>query len=123
VQHRQVKATAIPGHELRCESLDAIEESLDELSLHGPGIPQTPQFQTVTRAQDAGDGHDTLLLVGNEITARALATQSKHRLGNLLIAETFEPVQPAAELNIRNRLDIENQCIHDSARGGSNPTE
>ena len=45
VQHRQVETAAVPGNDLRCEFLDAIEKALDDFTLALFRLGQRPDFQ------------------------------------------------------------------------------
>jgi hypothetical protein len=54
VQHRQVEAAAVPGHDLRCQFLDAVEEALDDLALadFGSASDQTRKPSSLRSAQE-----------------------------------------------------------------------
>src|SRR5207237_635782 len=83
VQDRQVEPRAVPGNEAWRELLDAIEEPLDQLTFRSPHITQAPDSQSFAAAQHAGDGHDPMLLVCEELTARSLPAQGKHSFRDL----------------------------------------
>src|SRR5579864_3996467 len=53
MQHRQIEARSVPGHEHGGEALDAVEETLDQLRLIGRGVAETPQPQPLATAQGA----------------------------------------------------------------------
>src|SRR5262249_43603611 len=111
-QHRQIEAGAVPGHEVRRVALDTVEEALYQLAFGAAELAEAPHPEGLAAAQRAGDRHDPLLLRRQEVAARALPAQRKHRFGDLPIREPLQPVQAAAEIDIRHGLDVEHQGIH-----------
>src|SRR6201999_4133727 len=103
-------SAAVPGYEVRRVALDAIEESRQQVALGRLQVAQTPDGQLLTRTQHAGNGDDAMLDVGQELAAAAVgAAPGEHRLGNRGIVQAFEPIQLAAELDVRDRFDVEHQ--------------
>ncbi len=112
MQHRQVEAAAVPGHEIGRVALDAVEEALQKLGLLRLGLPEAPHTQAIAAAKRAGDGNHSMLFVGQEVAAGGLALQGEHRLGDLFVRQTAEIVNPASELHVGHGLDIEDQYVH-----------
>src|SRR5690606_10718540 len=50
MENREVEPTSIPGPQVRREALDAVEETLDELSLRRAGIAEAPEAQPIACA-------------------------------------------------------------------------
>src|SRR4029077_3023652 len=110
--HRQIEPRAVPGHQVRRVAADAVEEALYQVRLGPLSLADTPDREPIPPAQRAGDGNHTMLLGRQEVAARVLAAERKHRLGDLSVREPLESVQAAAEIDIWHGLDVEHQCIH-----------
>src|SRR5207253_7509226 len=74
--------------------------------------PQPPHAQAVAAAQQAGDRDDAVLLVRQEVRARALPAQREHGLADLAVREALEAMQAPAQRDVRNRLDVEHEAVH-----------
>jgi len=67
----------------------------------GIQVTEAPDLEALAAAQDARDGDDALLLVGEEFAAGALAAQGEHGLRDLLVGEVAEVVNAAAQRDVR----------------------
>src|ERR1700722_11894323 len=108
LQYRQGKAAAVPGDEIRGVLFNAVEEALDELFFIRGRSTQTPQAQLLAAAPSAGDGDHAMLLEGEKIAPRFLAAVREHGLGDGGVAQSLQGKDAPPELNVRNRLNIEN---------------
>src|SRR5207248_1725694 len=79
------------------------------------GLAETPELQALLGAQRTGDRNHPVLLERQEVPARVLAAQRKHRLRDLAVREVAEPVEPPAELDVRHGLDVEHEGVHECA--------
>src|SRR5262249_35444682 len=112
LQHRQVETRSIPGDQVGGELVDTVIEALDQLGLRRARIPEAPPTQAVAAAQHTGDGDDPVLLEAEELPAGHIPAQGEHGFGDLLVAESFEAVQAAAELDVGDRFDVEDENVH-----------
>src|SRR6185437_3696 len=115
VQHRQIEPRAVPGDQVRSELLDAVIEPLDQLGFRRARIPEAPHTQPLPAAQHAGDRNHTVLLETQELPARRIATQREHGFRHLLLAQPLQVVQPPAQIDVRNGLDVEDENVHQRA--------
>ena len=123
VQHRQVEAAAVPGHQGGREAVDAIEEALHQLGLVGVRLAQRPDLDPVAVAQHHRDGADALQVQAQEIgTTGLLRTQVEHGLGDIFVTEVVEAVQAPPRRHVGDGLDIEDEnVLHHSA--GNTPVD
>src|SRR3984957_2752393 len=122
VQHRQVEARAVPGHQVRRELVQAVEEPLDQDLLRRGLIAQAPQFQSISGTHRHRDRDDAMLFVREKFAAGFLAALGEHDLRHLLIRQIVQIIKPPAEFGIRNGLDVEDQGVHAAARRISTAT-
>ena len=112
VEHRQVEAATVPGHQVRRVLVDAVEEARDQLRFRGLQVAERPDPQLLAAAQHAGDRDHPMLLERQEIAAAFLAAQRVHGLRHLRIVQALEAVEAPAELHVRHGLDVEHQGVH-----------
>src|SRR5205823_12785372 len=79
------------------------------------GLAEPPELPAVLGAQRTADRNHPVLLERQEVPARVLAAQRKHRLRDLAVREVAEPVEPPAELDVRHGLDVEHEGVHECA--------
>ena len=80
------------------------------------GVSTSPRLQAskpVARTHRDRDRHDPLLLERQELRAREFALPRLHHVSDLLVRESLETVQAAAELDVRHRLDVEREDVAD----------
>src|SRR5215469_12111571 len=111
-EHRQIESGAVPRHQVRGVLGEALEEALYQLPLRARQLAETPHPEGIAVAQRTGDRHHVLLLGRQEIATRDLPPQRVHRLRDLRIGESTEPVEPPAEVDVGYGLDIEYQRAH-----------
>src|ERR1700728_4968474 len=112
MQDRQIEPRAVPGNEIGGESLESVEEPLDQILLRGTLFAETPHLERVARAHDDGDCDHSMLLRRQELAARILAALGHHDLADLLVGETCKAEQAPPEIRVRHGLDVEYQSIH-----------
>src|SRR5882724_8805729 len=115
VKDRQVEARAIPRDQGRGELLDTVEEALDDLPFRSLYVTEAPDTESVAAAQYTGDGDDAVLFMGEKFTTRSLPAQGKHGFCDLAVGQAIQTVKTAAERDVRDRLDIEHQGVHEPA--------
>ena len=101
VQHRQIEARAVPGHQVRRVLVQPVEKSLDQILLRGGLIAEAPHLQRFPGAHDHGDRDDALLFVREKFAAGLLPALGEHDLRHVLIGQIVQAVQPPAQIRVR----------------------
>ncbi len=117
VQHRKIESAAIPAHQVGRVLFDAVEEAQHQLAFAGVLVAETPDPESLARAECTGNRHDALLLMRQEIAARLLPCARLHGLAHFLVGQPFESVQPPPEFHVRHGFDVEYQRVHRDFRG------
>ena len=110
VQDRQIKATAVPGDQLRAVAVNALEESPDELGFRISCRSQRPYAKIIFVTQCARNRHDLLDMQWQEFVTDSLAARLKRHFGNIIRdQQRIQTMKLAQPLHVGNSLDIKNQ--------------
>ncbi|KFB72033.1 MAG: hypothetical protein AW09_002783 [Candidatus Accumulibacter phosphatis] len=110
VQHRQVKTTAIPGHDLRREFFDAVEEALNDFGFTLLGFSQRPHAKILADPERAGDHCDALQVQRQEVVAAGSAALLKGKFRHLVVGKRrVQAMQAAQALDVRDGLDVKSE--------------
>lgn len=120
VQDGQVEATAVPRDERGCISIQSTEEASDQFRFPGIAFTHGADEKTSVRAPNRHrDRHDAMQMVSEEVAATHLPPSLHHRLGDRSIVQISQVEQAAPPVYIRNRLDVENENVHQEPPVGS----
>jgi hypothetical protein len=112
MQHGQIKATAVPGHQCWQVAVNAGEETGDDVFLVGVFVAQRPYPEAIACAQSHGNAHHTLQMMAQEIgTAGFLTTQGKQGIGRVVIAQSLQTMNAAGAFYVGHGLDVKNENI------------
>jgi hypothetical protein len=108
VQHRKVKAAAVPRYELRGVFLYAVEKAPDEHGLAFFSAAQGPAPERILVAQCAGDRDHAVLMQREEVVARSCPPLPEREFGDVAVGDLrLDSVQQAQTGDVWHRLDIE----------------
>ena len=85
MQHRQIKAAAIPAHQLRRVFFNQFKKLGDDFVFAAIGFAQRADVDFVAPAQAAGNGNNTLQMVRHKFAARFSAALLKGKFGNFVV--------------------------------------
>jgi len=86
-EHRKVESAAVPGHELRHQLLDTVEETLDRRGLVRLGLADRKDAQSVGIAQHAGNHDYAVQMRRQEIVPGLGAPLLECDFGDLVIGQ------------------------------------
>jgi len=108
LQHGQVEAAAVPGHELWRVLLDAVVEATDQLAFALVRAAERPAAERFVVAQRAGDRDHAMQVQGQEVVAGPGAPLAERELGDVAVGNArVDVVQQAQAGYVRHRLDVE----------------
>ena len=86
MQHRQIKALAVPGHDGRGIFLNAAVETFHQIFFSGLQIAQRPHGKAIARTQSDRDGDDALHMQAQEVGTAFLPAFVKQDTADFLVA-------------------------------------
>ena len=85
MQHGQIKATAVPAHQLGRIFGDEVEKFGDDFVFAAIGFAQRADVDFVAPAQTAGNGNNALQMVRHKFAARFGAALLEGKFGNFVV--------------------------------------
>ena len=112
VQHGQVEASAVPGHQVRRVTFDAVEKALHEFLFRGILVAEAPDLERFRRAEGYGDGHHAMQVQRQEVVSRRLQPFERHRRRDVLVRQAVQVQQEPPGLDVRHGFNIEGEAMH-----------